>query len=130
MRLLSAITVYSLLWSALASAHAPAAAPPSAVTVGFMHAIHATNEVQKITEFKGMPRKPFDLGVPDPGASGMAIRVADIEGLLPKLKHEGVRVVSKDGELVLWSATLRNVFVKDPNGLNIELVGAPSAPAK
>jgi catechol 2,3-dioxygenase-like lactoylglutathione lyase family enzyme len=80
----------------------------------------------EITEFKGMPRKPFDLRVPDPGASGMAIRVANIEALLPKLKHEGVRVVSKDGELVLWSATLRNVFVKDPNGLNIELVGEPS----
>jgi hypothetical protein len=31
--------------------------------------------------------------------------------------------VSKDGELVNWSPTLRNVFVKDPNGLNIELVG-------
>jgi catechol 2,3-dioxygenase-like lactoylglutathione lyase family enzyme len=84
----------------------------------------------QITEFKGMPRKPFDLRVPDPGASGMAIRVANIEGLLPKLKKEGVRVVSKDGELVLWSATLRNVFVKDPNGLNIELVGAPSAQAQ
>ena len=81
----------------------------------------------EIIEFKGMPRKPFDLRVPDPGASGMAIRVADIEGLLPKLKREGVRVVSKDGELVLWSATLRNVFVKDPDGLNIELVGEPSA---
>jgi catechol 2,3-dioxygenase-like lactoylglutathione lyase family enzyme len=80
----------------------------------------------EITEFKGMPRKPFDLRVPDPGASGMAIRVANIEELLPKLKREGVRVVSKDGELVLWSATLRNVFVKDPNGLNIELVGEPS----
>ena len=80
----------------------------------------------EITEFKGMPRKPFDLRVPDPGASGMAIRVADIEGLLPRLKREGVRVVSKDGELVLWSATLRNVFVKDPNGLNVELVGEPS----
>jgi catechol 2,3-dioxygenase-like lactoylglutathione lyase family enzyme len=80
----------------------------------------------QITEFKGMARKPFDLRVPDPGASGMAIRVANIESLLPKLKQEGVRVVSKDGELVLWSATLRNVFVKDPNGLNIELVGEPS----
>src|SRR6185503_12924161 len=27
-------------------------------------------------EFKGVPRKPFSLRVPDPGASGMAIRVA------------------------------------------------------
>jgi catechol 2,3-dioxygenase-like lactoylglutathione lyase family enzyme len=70
-----------------------------------------------------MPRKPFDLRVPDPGASGMAIRVAGIADLLPRLKAEGVRVISRNGELVEWSATVRNVFVKDPNGLNIELVG-------
>jgi catechol 2,3-dioxygenase-like lactoylglutathione lyase family enzyme len=77
----------------------------------------------EFTEFKGMPRKPFDLRVPDPGASGMAIRVAGIADLLPRLKAEGVRVISRNGELVEWSATVRNVFVKDPNGLNIELVG-------
>ncbi len=75
-------------------------------------------------EFKGMPRKEFSLRIPDPGSSGLAIRVAAIHELLPKMKAQGVRVVSKDGELVNWSQTLRNVFVKDPNGLNIELVGA------
>jgi hypothetical protein len=32
-----------------------------------------------------------------------------------------------NGELVNWSPTLRNVFVKDPGGLNIELVGAAPA---
>jgi catechol 2,3-dioxygenase-like lactoylglutathione lyase family enzyme len=74
-------------------------------------------------EFKGVPRREFSLRVPDPGASGMAIRVAKIDELLPKLKAQGVRVVSKDGQLVNWSETLRNVFVKDPNGLNVELVG-------
>jgi catechol 2,3-dioxygenase-like lactoylglutathione lyase family enzyme len=77
----------------------------------------------EFTEFKGMPRSPFDLRVPDPGASGMAIRVAAIQTLLPRLKAEGVRVVSRNGELVEWSPTVRNVFVKDPDGLNIELVG-------
>jgi catechol 2,3-dioxygenase-like lactoylglutathione lyase family enzyme len=74
-------------------------------------------------EFKGMPRKPFSLRVPDPGSSGMAIRVAAIGDLLTKMKAQGVRVVSKNGELVNWSPTIRNVFVKDPGGLNIELVG-------
>jgi catechol 2,3-dioxygenase-like lactoylglutathione lyase family enzyme len=74
-------------------------------------------------EFKGVPRKPFSLRVPDPGASGMAIRVAAIGDLLAKMKASGVRVISKNGELVNWSPTLRNVFVKDPGGLNIELVG-------
>jgi len=74
-------------------------------------------------EVKGAPKTPFDLRVPDPGASGMAIRVAEIEKLLPRLKAQGVRVLSRNGELVEWSPTVRNVFVKDPNGLNLELVG-------
>jgi len=79
-------------------------------------------------EFKGVPRKPFSLRVPDPGASGMAIRVAEIGDLLTKLKANNVRVLSRNAELVNWSPTLRNVFVKDPGGLNIELVGnAPGA---
>ena len=81
----------------------------------------------ELIEFDGVPRRPFDLRVPDPGASGMAIRVAAIAALLPKLKTAGVRVISKDGALVEWSSTLRNVFVKDPNGLNIELVGDADA---
>ena len=34
-------------------------------------------------EFKGMPRKEFSLRIPDPGSSGMAIRVANIQELLP-----------------------------------------------
>ena len=74
-------------------------------------------------EFKGMTRKPFSLRVPDPGSSGMAIRVAAIGDLLARMKASDVRVVSRNGELVSWSPTVRNVFVKDPGGLNIELVG-------
>jgi len=78
----------------------------------------------ELTEFKGMPRKPFDLRVTDPNASGMAIRVGHIRELLVKLKAQGGRVLSRDGEIVEWSETVRNVFVKDPNGLNLELVGS------
>jgi lactoylglutathione lyase len=77
-------------------------------------------------EFKGMPRKAFSIRVTDPGASGMAIRVQKIEELLPQLKADGIRVLSKDGALVEWSPTIRNVFVKEPNGLNLELVGTPA----
>ena len=90
--------------------------------------VPGSNARIEVVEFRGVPRKPFDLRVPDPGASGMCIRVAAIDRLLPKLAAAGVRVVSKDRELVEWSPTIRNVFVKDPNGLNIELVGeAPKA---
>jgi catechol 2,3-dioxygenase-like lactoylglutathione lyase family enzyme len=81
-------------------------------------------------EFKGVGAKtPFSRRVPDPGSSGFAINVADIEHLLPKLKAQGVRVISKDQALVPWDATTRNVFVKDPDGLNLELVGRLTAPA-
>ena len=58
----------------------------------------------------------------------MAIRVASIDKLLPKLDAAGVRVVSKDRKLVEWSPTLRNVFVKDPNGLDVKLVGDAPKP--
>ena len=55
-----------------------------------------------------MPRKEFSIRVTDPGASGMALRVKQIQTLLADLKKEGFRVLSS---------------VKDPNGLNLELVG-------
>jgi catechol 2,3-dioxygenase-like lactoylglutathione lyase family enzyme len=84
----------------------------------------------ELVEFKGMPRKPFSLRVPDPGSSGMAIRVASIADLLARMKAGGVRVVSRNGELVHWSPTIRNVFVKDPGGLNIELGGNVPPAAK
>jgi catechol 2,3-dioxygenase-like lactoylglutathione lyase family enzyme len=75
-------------------------------------------------EIKGVPRKAFDVRVTDPMACGMAIRIGHIRDVLAKIKASGGRVLSKDEALVEWSDTLRNVFVKDPNGLNLELVGA------
>jgi len=78
----------------------------------------------EMIEIKGVPRKPFDLRVTDAMACGMAIQVGHIRELLTKIKANGGRVLSRNEELVEWSATLRNVFVKDPNGLNLELVGS------
>jgi catechol 2,3-dioxygenase-like lactoylglutathione lyase family enzyme len=75
-------------------------------------------------EVKGVARKPFDLRVTDAMACGMAIRVGHIGDVLAKIKSSGGRVLSKDEALVEWSDTIRNVFVKDPNGLNLELVGS------
>jgi hypothetical protein len=62
--------------------------------------------------------------VTDANACGMALRVGHIRELLTKIKAQGGRVLSRNSELVEWSDTIRNVFVKDPNGLNLELVGA------
>jgi catechol 2,3-dioxygenase-like lactoylglutathione lyase family enzyme len=78
----------------------------------------------EMIEIQGVPRKPFDLRVTDANACGMAIRVGHIRDLLAKIKAAGGRVLSRNGELVEWSDTIRNVFVKDPNGFNLELVGS------
>jgi catechol 2,3-dioxygenase-like lactoylglutathione lyase family enzyme len=72
-------------------------------------------------EYQEIPRTPFHLRVPDPGAPAVALRVTDIEGLLKRMRAAGVKVTSARGELVQFSPTIRNIFVEDPNGLNIEL---------
>ena len=95
----------------------------SAVVPGSRTAQLPTGARIEFIEFRGTPKTPFDLRVPDPGASGMAIRVADIVNLVARLKGQGVRVISRNGELVEWSPTVRNAFIKDPDGLNVEIVG-------
>jgi hypothetical protein len=50
MRLFAALAVTALLSSVAAYAQAPAAAP-AGPTVGFMHAIHATNNVETTLAF-------------------------------------------------------------------------------
>jgi catechol 2,3-dioxygenase-like lactoylglutathione lyase family enzyme len=78
----------------------------------------------EMIEIKGVPRKAFDLRVTDANACGMALNVGHIRDLLARIKQNNGRVLSRNGELVEWSNTIRNVFVKDPNGLNLELVGS------
>ena len=59
----------------------------------------------------------------------MAMRVNEIETLVPALKAKGVPVISANQKVVEWTETVRNVFVKDPNGLNLELVGTAATMA-
>ncbi len=72
-------------------------------------------------EYQGIARTPFHLRVPDPGAPAIALRVTDIDGLLTRMQAAGVTVTSARGEIVQFSPDIRNIFVQDPNGLNIEL---------
>ena len=72
-------------------------------------------------EYQGIARTPFHLRVPDPGAPAVALRVTDLDGLLQRMRAAGVPVTSARGEVVQFSPTIRNIFVEDPNGLNIEL---------
>ena len=103
--------------------------PPGTEIRVKMVTIPGSNARMELTEFKGQTPVNQDMRVPDPGASGMAIRVGNIQELLPKLKAAGVRVLSRDQALVEWDAKTRNIFIKDPNGLLIEVVGTVAPPA-
>ena len=75
-------------------------------------------------EWKGVPSSPFRRRIQDPGCPALALRVADLDGLLAKLKAAGVKIVSAGGVPAQFSPTIRNIFVEDPNGFKIELYQA------
>jgi len=72
-------------------------------------------------EFRGVPRDKFHLRVRDPGAPALCVQVTNIEGMVGQMKAGGVNLISANGQLVDFGNGVRNIFVEDPNGLNIEL---------
>jgi catechol 2,3-dioxygenase-like lactoylglutathione lyase family enzyme len=82
----------------------------------------------EFAEFRGVPRTKFQLRVRDPGAPAMAIQVTNIEGMVAQMKAAGVTLVSANGELVDFGNGVHNIFVQDPNGMNVELFERSSAP--
>jgi catechol 2,3-dioxygenase-like lactoylglutathione lyase family enzyme len=73
------------------------------------------------TEFKGVPRTKFHLRVRDPGAPAMAIQVVNLPGMVALMKSENVPILSAREEIVDFGGGTHNIFVVDPNGMNIEL---------
>lgn len=99
-------------------------AGPHAKNREMVATVPGTKATMAFYEYQGMERKPFHLRVPDPGAPAIALRVTNIEGLLQRMRAAGVHVTSQDGKLVQFAPKIRNIFVVDPNGLNIELFEA------
>lgn len=75
----------------------------------------------EFTEFRGVPRTKFHLRVRDPGAPAMAIQVVNLKGMVAEMKAAGTPVISARGEIVDFGRGTHNIFVEDPNGMNIEL---------
>jgi catechol 2,3-dioxygenase-like lactoylglutathione lyase family enzyme len=72
-------------------------------------------------EFKGVARKPFQLAVPDIGSPAVSVMVKDVNAALEAVKAGGGSVVTVGGQPVkLGPAT--GIFVRDPNGLLLELI--------
>src|SRR5580658_6477018 len=75
----------------------------------------------EFTEFRGVPRTKFHLRVRDPGAPAMAIQVVNLVGMVEQMKAAGINLISANGQLVDFGNGIHNIFVEDPNGVNIEL---------
>jgi catechol 2,3-dioxygenase-like lactoylglutathione lyase family enzyme len=80
------------------------------------------------TEFRGVPRAKFHLRVRDPGAPAMAVQVTNIEGMVAQMREAGANLISANGQLVDFGNGVHNIFVEDPNGMNIELFERAAAP--
>ena len=85
--------------------------------------------VVDFTEFRGVPRTKFHLRVRDPGAPALCVQVENIQGMVGQMRATGVNLISANGELVDFGNGVRNIFVEDPNGLNIELFERPTPPS-
>jgi catechol 2,3-dioxygenase-like lactoylglutathione lyase family enzyme len=83
--------------------------------------IPGTEDRVEFYEYKNVPHKKFHLRVYDPGAPALVLRVNDLEGMLKRMREAGTEVLSARGEIVQFTPTTRNIFVVDPNGVNLEL---------
>jgi len=75
----------------------------------------------EFTEFRGVPRAKFYLRVRDPGAPAMAIQVTNLNRMVAQMKAAGTHLISANGQIVDFGNGTHNIFVEDPNGMNIEL---------
>lgn len=75
----------------------------------------------ELLEFKDVARKPFQLRVPDPGSPAVSIHVKDVESAMKAVAAGGGSIVTRGGEPVKLGPA-PGVFVRDPNGLLIELI--------
>jgi catechol 2,3-dioxygenase-like lactoylglutathione lyase family enzyme len=83
----------------------------------------------EFTEFRGVPRTKFHLRVRDPGAPAMAIQVINLTGMVAQMKAAGINLISANGQIVDFGNGTHNIFVEDPNGMNIELFERSAPPA-
>ena len=63
----------------------------------------------------------------------MAIQVINLTGMVAQMKAAGTNLISANGQIVDFGNGTHNIFVEDPNGMNIELFersGAPPARAQ
>jgi catechol 2,3-dioxygenase-like lactoylglutathione lyase family enzyme len=83
--------------------------------------VPGTSVEWELLEFKDVPRKPFKLRVPDPGSPAVSVHVKNVESAMKAVAAGGGSIVTAGGEPVKLGPGV-GVFVRDPNGLLIELI--------
>lgn len=88
----------------------------------------------ELTEFTGIDRTPGMARNQDPGAATLVLTVRDLDRALAAVKKSGATVVTVGGEPLSLGGKTRSIFVRDPDGMFVELfqpdpLPATSAPA-
>ena len=88
--------------------------------------ITGTQVSVEFPQFKDIDRKPLHTRLQDPGTSFLQLEMRNVDDTLKRLKAAGATVVTVGGEPVdvkiSTGAILRNVIVRDPNNLYLELI--------
>ena len=83
----------------------------------------------ELIEYRGIDRNHQQPHFVDPGAANMAMRPRDLDSLFPAVRDfPGVNVLTTSGEPVTITTpngTLHAVFVQDPDGFVVEMLGNP-----
>jgi catechol 2,3-dioxygenase-like lactoylglutathione lyase family enzyme len=75
----------------------------------------------ELLEFKGVKRTPFHMNNADVGSAALSLNVKDVNAAMEAVKAGGGSVYTTGGEPVKLGNRMA-VFVRDPNGLLIELL--------
>jgi catechol 2,3-dioxygenase-like lactoylglutathione lyase family enzyme len=83
-----------------------------------------SNVALRLTEFKGIDRKPLHKKITDPNSLVLRMRVEGIDGVAAKLKAAGTKIISQSGEPYTNGRT-RWFMVEGPDNVFVQLTEAP-----
>jgi predicted enzyme related to lactoylglutathione lyase len=89
--------------------------------------VPGSNLAWEFVSYSGVERKPYALRVADTGAAGIAMVVNKIDDVIAPVKAAGGSVFSAGGEPVRRPNGSATGFVRDPNGILLEVI--QNAPA-
>ena len=87
-----------------------------------------SNVALRLTEFKGVDRKPLNKKITDPNSLVLRMRVQGIDSVAAKLKAEGTKIVSVSGEPYANGRT-RWFMIEGPDNVFVQLTEAPQGTA-